>query len=146
MNTKTIRLLVSAAMISGVASAVVAADEKEVDLGKQEFKAKCAVCHGVSGKGDGSVVELLKTAPSDLTMLSKKNGGVFPFEHVYGVIDGRAAVKLHGEREMPIWGKDYSTDSLRASEYYVDMPHTMEMHVRARILALIDYLSRIQEE
>ena len=143
---KTIRLLMSAALISGASNAVLAADETEYDLGKQEFEEKCAVCHGASGKGDGSVVELLKTAPSDLTVLSKNNGGVFPFEHVYAVIDGRTAVKSHGAREMPIWGNKYNTDSLRASQYYMDMPHTMEMHVRARILALIDYLNRLQEK
>ncbi len=144
MKTKTIRFLVMATSLLG--SATVAADEMKYDLGKQEFEAKCAVCHGAGAKGDGSVVEVLKIAPSDLTVLSKNNGGVFPFEHVYSVIDGRAAVKMHGERAMPIWGRDYISDSLRASEYYMDMPHTMEMHVRTRILALIDYLSRIQEK
>ena len=100
--------------------------------------------HGQSGKGDGGMIDILRTAPTDLTTLSRNNGGVFPFEHVYAVIDGRQAVKGHGSRDMPIWGKAYSAETVRAGEHYVDMPYNMEMYVRARILSLIDYLSRIQ--
>lgn len=114
------------------------------DSGKREYMDRCAVCHGQSGKGDGGMIDILKAAPSDLTTLSRKNGGVFPFEHVYAVIDGRQAVKGHGSRDMPIWGKAYSTETVRAGEHYGDMPYTMDMYVRARILSLIDYLNRIQ--
>ena len=65
---------------SGLASA---ADKKAaVDLGKREYMNSCAVCHGVSGKVEGAEVagiEFLKTMPTDLSTLSKNNGGVFPF-------------------------------------------------------------------
>ena len=114
------------------------------DSGKREYMDRCAVCHGQSGKGDGGMIDILRTAPSDLTTLSRNNGGVFPFEHVYAVIDGRQAVKGHGSRDMPIWGKAYNAETVRAGEHYGDMPYNMEMYVRARILSLIDYLNRIQ--
>lgn len=114
------------------------------DTGKKEYEAKCVVCHGAAGKGDGSYAELLKAPASDLTTLKKKNGGVFPVERVYAVIDGREAIKSHGGRDMPIWGKDYNKETVKAAEYYADVPYDMEGYVRGRILALIDYLNRLQ--
>ncbi len=145
MHTKSIRSILLASMILAASSATVAADKEKLDLGRQEFLDKCAVCHGKSGKGEGGhIMDLLKKAPSDLTMLSKKNGGVFPFDRVYAVIDGRETIVGHGDRDMPIWGKAYNTETARAAEHYFDVPYDMEMYVRARILALIDYLYRIQ--
>ena len=130
--------------LSTLAFCVGAQAAERYDSGKREYMDRCAVCHGQSGKGDGGMIDILKTAPADLTTLSRNNGGVFPFEHVYAVIDGRQAVKGHGSRDMPIWGRAYSTETTRAGEHYGDMPYTMEMYVRARILSLIDYLNRIQ--
>ena len=130
--------------LSTLAFCVGAQAAERYDSGKREYMDRCAVCHGQSGKGDGGMIDILRTAPTDLTTLSRNNGGVFPFEHVYAVIDGRQAVKGHGSRDMPIWGKAYSAETVRAGEHYVDMPYNMEMYVRARILALIDYLNRIQ--
>ncbi|MBI5897999.1 MAG: c-type cytochrome [Rhodocyclales bacterium] len=114
------------------------------DIGKREYMSNCVVCHGQGGKGDGSYADLLKRPASDLTVLKKNNGGVFPFERVYAQIDGREAVKGHGDRDMPVWGSDYSASKAKAAEYYVDVPYDTEMYVRARILALIDYLNRLQ--
>lgn len=114
------------------------------DIGKREYMSKCVVCHGQNGTGDGSYSELLKKPASDLTVLKKNNGGVFPFERVYAVIDGRDMIKGHGDRDMPVWGRDYSTATAKAAEYFVDVPYDAEMYVRARILALIDYLNRLQ--
>lgn len=129
---------------SGLASA---ADKKVVDLGKREYINSCAVCHGVNGKGEGPEVagiEFLNTKPADLSTLSKRNGGAFPFDRVYSIIDGRQVIKGHGSREMPIWGDRYNRETVKAAEYYVDMPYDMEMYVRSRILALIDYINRLQ--
>ena len=129
----TFGVLVAAAQTSGAA--------EKADLGKQEYEATCAACHGPQGKGDGSYGELLKTRASDLTVLAKNNGGVFPVARVYDVIDGRQAVKAHGDRDMPIWGTQFS---VKAAEHYVDVPYDAEGIVRGRILALIDYLYRLQ--
>ena len=73
--------------------------------------------------------------------MSKKNGGVFPLERIYEVIDGRQLVKAHGARDMPIWGKDYQ---IKAGQHFVDTPYDPELYVRSRVLALIDYLNKMQ--
>ncbi len=146
MKTWTICFKVAATLLMVVAGYASAAGKGGVDPGKQEFLGKCAMCHGQSGKGDGGITDLLKKAPADLTVLTKNNGGVFPFDRVYTVINGREVVKGHGERDMPIWGDVYSAERTRAAEYYVDVPYDMEMYARARILALIDYLNRLQSK
>ena len=147
MNAKIFRLGVSAALIGLAGSGAFAADDRQrFDIGKHEYENKCATCHGLGGKGNGSFAEFLKTAPTDLTVLAKNNGGVFPVDYLYEVIDGRSVVKSHGDREMPIWGSSYAREGRTAADFYFDLPHATEMRVRSYILALIDYLSRIQEE
>lgn len=111
------------------------------EFGKREYEANCANCHGKTGKGDGIYKPYLTKSPSDLTMLSKTNGGVFPFDRVYKVVDGREPVAAHSTADMPIWGADYLA---RASGDYMDVPYDPELYVRTRILALVEYVSRLQ--
>lgn len=132
------------AVIVGVglvtASALAIAAE---NLGKQEYDNNCAVCHGTSGKGNGPYAGIINAHIPDLTTLQKQNKGVFPFNHVYEVIDGRAAVKAHGPRDMPIWGNEYNE---KAAKYYGDFyrPYDAEGFVRGRVLALINYIYSLQ--
>jgi len=144
MSMKRNGLLLASLTALGIACSAQAAERERVDLGKREYMDKCAVCHGSSGKGDGGAIDILKRTPSDLSTLARRNGGVFPVDRVYGVIDGREAVKGHGSRDMPIWGSRYGSEKAAAGEHYFDMPYDMEMYTRSRILALIDYLNRIQ--
>jgi len=72
--------------------------------GADLFRAYCASCHGVDAKGNGPAAASLKTRPADLTVLAKKNGGVFPEPRVRKVIMGDDVIASHGSREMPIWG------------------------------------------
>jgi mono/diheme cytochrome c family protein len=111
------------------------------DVGKREYDENCASCHGLAGKGDGAYTEMLTTKVPDLTVLSRNNGGVFPVLRVYEVIDGRAEVKSHGPRAMPIWGADYLIAAAPSAD---DYPYDPEVMVRARILALAEYLYRLQ--
>jgi hypothetical protein len=111
------------------------------ELGKREYMSKCAVCHGLTGKGDGSYFELLKTRVPDITTITERNKGVFPAERMFQIIDGREMPKAHGTREMPIWGQEYL---VKASEYYGESPYDPEVYVRVRILSLIDYLYTLQ--
>ena len=136
------KLAITALIMMGTGGFAKAADN--ADLGKSEYMNSCALCHGRDGKGTGAINDLLKRAPADLTTLAKRNQGVFPFERAYAVIDGREAVKGHGDRDMPAWGYRYSSDAVKAAEYYRDVPYDAEMFARARILSLIDYLNRIQ--
>jgi mono/diheme cytochrome c family protein len=98
------------------------------------FKIYCAVCHGKEAKGDGPLAGSLRFAPVDLTLLAKRNGGVYPSEMVFRIIDGRKPVKGHGGPDMPTWG-----DAFKASaDGYT------EERVKAKIDALVEFLKSIQ--
>ncbi len=129
------------------------AHSQDTDQGKLQYQSGCAPCHGIDGKGGGPVSSQLKVPPADLTVLSKKNNGVFPFDSVYEIIDGRKAVAAHGTREMPIWGDRYSPDVVgqlnvwpRINPSEIHPSIDPEAIVRLRILAVIDYLNRIQQK
>ena len=113
--------------------------------GQLEYEASCAMCHGPSGNGDGWLSKHLTYPVASLTQLKKKNGGVFPFDRTYEVIDGRRDVKMHGPRGMPVWGAIYREQSDEAYESNPWRFHIGEGNVRARILALIEYIAQIQE-
>lgn len=141
MQKSTVFIVFLLSCLAGAASA----SDKNVDFGKREYLNSCAACHGLDGKAQTQIMGLLKlkVAPADLSQLSKKNGGIFPMERVYETIDGRLAVKMHGTRDMPIWGKRYSVE---AAPIYDDFPYDAEAFVRARILGLIEYIHRLQEK
>src|SRR5690348_11097592 len=73
--------------------------------GREMYTQYCAACHGKDGKGAGPAAPALKTAPTDLTGLSTRNGGSFPETKVVHVIDGSDTVAAHGSRDMPVWGE-----------------------------------------
>lgn len=132
-----------AVLAFAVAFALPVSGADKVDIGKIEYDQSCATCHGLDGKGKGSFSQALQISMPDITTLAKRNGGVFPVARVYEVIDGREQVKAHGTKEMPIWGKHFS---LSAAPRYDDYAYNPEAAVRGRILALIDYLYRLQGE
>ena len=73
--------------------------------GPDLYRAHCAACHGLDGKGSGPIATELKTRPADLTALAQKNGGKFPAERIQKFVSGDSPSLLaHGPREMPIWG------------------------------------------
>lgn len=111
------------------------------NLGKYEYMSKCAACHGVAGKGDGPMRSALAKAPPDLTTYAKRNGGAFPTQLAWQIIDGRPVeIASHGSREMPVWGQDLRREILRNNE----ATPNPEWQVAGRISALIDYLASIQ--
>jgi mono/diheme cytochrome c family protein len=89
---------------------VGAAAGERMSYGEAEYLNSCAVCHGVEGKGDGPLGEMLVKRPADLTSISRRNGGRFPYARVIAVIDGRYDVPGHGNREMPVWGRQFLED------------------------------------
>jgi mono/diheme cytochrome c family protein len=149
MITNCLKWLMIGGLTAGFASAVQAED---VDIGKAEFQSSCASCHGTDGKGKGPVGEQLKVPPSDLTVLAKNNNGAFPTNAVYETIYGSKASPAHGTREMPIWGDRFNP--VVGLPHYVDPSYwkmagpeqSPEVVVRTRILAVIDYLNRIQQK
>ena len=104
------------------------------DAGSQLFGTYCASCHGTAARGDGPLAEQLRHRPPDLTQFTKRNGGMFPSERVYRIIDGRD-VPSHGDREMPVWGDVFRMAPAGA----------IPGGVKARIDAVVRYLEGIQE-
>ena len=115
---------------------------KPADVGRTDFLTYCAACHGVEGKGDGTVAEFLTITATDLTQLSKKNAGQFPRERAINVIDGRAEVKVHGPRDMPVWGDWFKFEATSSSAG----KGAEEKIVKERINALVNYIETIQEK
>jgi mono/diheme cytochrome c family protein len=143
-----IGLLIGAAVLTASAAAAnsttVPATEKpggiSIELGKADFRTYCAACHGVSGVGDGTVAEFMTIAAADLTKLSWKNAGAFPRQKVPDVIDGRADVRVHGARDMPVWGDWFNAEAVGP-----DMDATArEEVVRMRIESLTNYIETLQ--
>jgi mono/diheme cytochrome c family protein len=150
MNRPILQGLMVASLIVGfnVQSWAQQPAPQQADIGKTEYQSSCAACHGVDGKGTGPVAAALKSKPTDLTTIAKENNGVFPFGRIYDIIDGRQQVRSHGDREMPIWGFRYSPAPIPGSgpviPYFLDPLYDREPVIRSRILAVIDYIYRIQ--
>jgi len=114
---------------------LVLPEPARVDAGRRSFRTYCASCHGEAAKGDGPIARDMKIRPSDLTVLAKANGGVFPAGQVHRAIDGRTVVRGHGPSGMPVWGLNFQQrerDSDQAAA------------VRQQIEDLVAYLRSIQ--
>jgi mono/diheme cytochrome c family protein len=140
--------LVQIASLAALAIVTIAeaAHSQGSTLGRYEYVASCASCHGPAGQGDGPVAKTLKRTPADLTRLSEANKGVFPFARTYDVIDGRFEVETHGPRDMPVWGEVYRVTRGPAQSAIPPLvsKEVSESIVRVRILALVEYISTLQ--
>ena len=106
------------------------------DSGKEMYIQYCAVCHGLTGRGDGPAAPAMKAEVTDLTKLSKKNGGVYPGTRVGSVLQFNIPVAAHGTKDMPIWGRAF--ESLSASS------PTKRAESNARVKNITDYLETLQ--
>jgi len=132
-----------AAMLSGaLPSHVNAQDEGAGGAGtaERDFRLYCSNCHGEDGRGEGPKTFGLSGPAPDLTRLASRNGGVFPRERLQAIIDGREALKNHGEREMPVWGLWFKMEA----EEDLGGAEGDEGTVQRRITALIDFLETLQ--
>ncbi|MCX7350371.1 MAG: cytochrome c [Alphaproteobacteria bacterium] len=123
-----------------LAGAPLVSEGISLELGHRDYMNYCAACHGAEAKGDGTLGEFLTLAVPDLTKLSKLNAGKFPEERVMEVIDGRVDVKVHGMRDMPVWGDWFNREAASSNTDKV----ARELIVNDRIASLINYLKSIQ--
>lgn len=107
---------------------------------ERNFRLYCSSCHGEDGRGDGPKAFGLSRPPPDLTTLSARNGGLFPKERLHRIIDGREDIKVHGEREMPVWGQWFKMEA----EEDLGGAEGDEGTVQRRIQSLIDFLATMQ--
>jgi len=78
--------------------------------GAKIFQYRCAMCHGVDGRGHGPDSVVLRHQAPDVTLISQRSGGKFPYKRVKGVIEGgKTGLLSQGDREMPIWGPIFHT-------------------------------------
>ncbi len=101
--------------------------------GKEMYTSYCAVCHGTDGKGGGPAASALKVPPTDLTLLSKNNGGKYPALKVTSNIRGEAALPAHGSKDMPVWGT-----------LFWSMSSGHEAEVQQRVVNLNRYIESLQ--
>lgn len=140
ISVAAIFVMISALAVAQQAPAQNAPTVKHVPIanapstdGKAMFNSYCAVCHGKDAKGGGPAASAMKTAPTDLTVLAKNNGGKYPAEHVAAVLRGQATTPSHGSEDMPIWGPLFSS---------ISQGH--QAQVQQRITNLVDYVNGLQ--
>jgi mono/diheme cytochrome c family protein len=151
---KGIVLFLALVLVAGAGSVAESQDQTGIELtpsgqltsGARQFRTYCAQCHGVDGKGDGPVAASLKKKPADLTVLSKNNGGVFPYNHVFNTITGTDVVASHGTREMPIWSQVFALPSSTQGALGAGGNVRSHKQVDARIKMIVAYIQSIQEK
>lgn len=132
--------MAAAVLVAGVlfAPALVttatAQEHQQTTPGSEVFRTYCASCHGTSARGDGPLAGSMIRKPANLMEIAKRNGGEFPSEMVFKVIDGRQPVKGHGGPDMPVWG-DVFTRSRDVGD---------AERVKGVIQSLVDFLGGIQ--
>ena len=131
-------LLILAAAVAAQPKPAAAQDTfppEFVPSGKVMFKQYCAACHGLNAKGHGPARSALKVPAADLTTLSARHGGEFPYDYVTNILRFGPGIAAHGSSDMPTWGSifEYMDNYNRAS-------------VEKRIKNLCDYLATIQEK
>ena len=106
-----------------------------VPTGKQMYKQYCAACHGADAKGRGPARASLKIPAADLTTLTHRHGGEFPYDYVTNILRFGPGVAAHGSSDMPTWGPIFQ---------YMD--NYNQATVQKRIKNLCDFLASLQEK
>ena len=139
------RLLTTVAALA-LAAPLASAQQTSLEAGRVEYLSACAGCHGSGGRGDGPLADLMKIETPDLTRLTARAGGEFPWGDAIALIDGRSLVRAHGT-DMPVWGDRYTLQAQQEGRS-LPGPHASgapELIVRGRILSLVYYLETLQE-
>ncbi|MGG5809780.1 c-type cytochrome [Falsiroseomonas sp. CW058] len=129
----------AACVVAMLCQGPAAAQPRPHEPGAEAYRLACAQCHGPMGRGDGPLRSLLNIQAPDLTTLSQRNGGEFPFLRIMQVVDGRTQVGAHGTASMPAWGAVFSLEASDRLE-----PQWRETYIRGRIVELVGYVQSLQ--
>ncbi|MDA3856898.1 MAG: cytochrome c [Roseovarius sp.] len=111
---------------------------QDLRLGQKTYERYCAACHGADASGDGPMRPVLTMAPSDLTALTKENGGAFPLARVVRQIDGRDPMVAHGD-PMPVYG-----DFFEGRDVVLKVDEGAQISTSRRVVDLVAYLQSLQ--
>ena len=114
------------------------AQQARLTHGEDLYNELCAVCHGLSGTGDGPAVSALTQRPLDLTALAETNDNVFPREALEESIYGKNRIAAHGTLDMPVWGRTFEFTRPDWSR------HQRRNFARHRINNIVDYIETLQ--
>ena len=136
MKSFATRLLIAGGLMATVAATTWGAAQptERSFTGLTLFDRYCATCHGARATGDGPLAAMLRKPPANLTLLARRNGGVFSAEMVSRIVDGRKPLSGHGGGDMPVWGDAFGRSA--------DGPDTTP----DKIKALVGYLESIQQK
>src|SRR4030095_8646202 len=98
--------------------------------GEDLYRRFCASCHGIEGRGDGTVAASLRVEVPDLTRIAE------PRDRIVRIIDGRYIIGAHGTRIMPVWGEDLARLEIGNPD--------AERSAQIMIGRLADYVSGLQ--
>lgn len=140
MLASSMKWLIAALAVLPLPDLARAQDDDDYHLGLLEYDLACLPCHGKFGAGDGPLAAELGTPPSDLTQIAAANGGVFPARRVFEIIDGRALVEAHNQRDMPVWGDRYRRDVGEGQSWF-----EVEHLAVDRIEALVRFVEGLQD-
>ena len=130
--TATAALALAATCFGQTTVRKVPAPDTNAASGTEMFHSYCAPCHGADGTGMGPAASALKKAPSNLTLLSQKNGGKFPAATIENTIKGEPGTAAHGSRDMPVWGDLFN--GMRGGKIVADL----------RVKNLTEYIKTLQ--
>jgi hypothetical protein len=103
----------------------------------RDYADHCAACHGPSGRGNGTAAVGMHPAPSDLSLLARRNGGVFPKPLVIRQL-------IDDSMGRSLWHPPVS-DTLREGPVVMyDDGSGRRLATPARLVALADYLLTLQ--
>lgn len=131
-------ILGAAGLAAGMAALVAAcAPEPALTGARADFASYCAACHGADGRGGGPAAAGLETAPTDVTLVMRRNGGVFPKAQIMGHIAGYTM----GRSESPM---PQFADLLDGPTVMYDDGSGQPVPTPARLVALADYVQSLQ--
>jgi hypothetical protein len=124
--------------VAAAAPSARADDGMSAHFGGLSYRLLCVGCHGADGRGNAAVSRALKLRNTDLTIIARRNGGVFPDEEVAIAITGLGDTG-HARVRMTPWAEMFADEfDAFASRMVVD-----ELVAR-RIDHLVAYLESLQ--